>query len=124
MRLAGKRNTFFFMRRCLNGRKVACIRSKEIATRLATEISDLQKGTIVTQYLKLNDQVEWNKHDCNRQADHQVHATRPLSGALTSMLESLSLKRQLWGNSFSFNSFNTVHTFLGCFTEICLLNVL
>ena len=50
-------NTLFFMRRCLNGRKVACIRSKEIATRLATEtagkkyakleitieISDLQK---------------------------------------------------------------------------------
>ena len=30
-------NIFFLMRRCLNGRKVACIRSKEIAARFATE---------------------------------------------------------------------------------------
>ena len=30
-------NILFSMRRCLNGRKVACIRSKEIATRLVTE---------------------------------------------------------------------------------------
>ena len=50
-------NIPFLMRRCLNGRKVACIRSKEIATRLVREaagkkyakleitieISDLQK---------------------------------------------------------------------------------
>ena len=30
-------NIFFLMRRCLNGRNVACIRSKEIAARFVTE---------------------------------------------------------------------------------------
>ena len=44
-------NTLFFMRRCLNGRKVAWIRSKEIATRLVTE-------TAGKKYAKLEITIE------------------------------------------------------------------
>ena len=78
----------------MNGRKVACILSKEIAARFVTEAAErntsnvknsddlkapeqvnVPRVTIVAQYQTLNDQVVCNKHACNRQVDHQVHAT-------------------------------------------------
>ena len=56
-------NVFFLMRRCLNGRKVACIRSKEIAARFATEAAEKKCAKLKKTYgdLKAPEQVNLPK---------------------------------------------------------------
>ena len=87
-------NIFFFTRRCLNGRNVACVRSKEIAARLivdavsmttrralVTTLNGLLKRMIVQQsqrppkVQKKNEHDGPNKHISNCLVDHQVHAS-------------------------------------------------
>ena len=85
---------FFLTRRCLKGRNVVCVRSKEIATRLIidaecetlakTQIrrinSSLRSGLIVQKFenawpnWKMNEGTDPSKHISKSLVDHQVHA--------------------------------------------------
>ena len=85
---------FFLLSRCLNGRKVACIRSKEIAVRFVIETAGKQwkinkapviamgLDELIVQMLQSfpreknpEDQSPCIKRICNCQADRQVYAT-------------------------------------------------
>ena len=83
-------NIFFFMRRCLNGRNDACVRSKETAARLIIgavsktthrALITTPNGLLVQQSqsppkIKKNHEREGpNKHISNCLVDHQVHAS-------------------------------------------------
>ena len=83
---------FFLMSRCLKGRNVACVRSKEIAPRLINDAIgepvrkitikkvhvsrkiDRPKVTHDSQKTTQNEDAGPNKHISNCLVDHQVHA--------------------------------------------------